>query len=281
MDVNAAIEKAVTEKMEQVKGQIIKQTLEEDHDYIMFKLHKIFGANYKHIENVLKKYNGDYATENEEVLNILTKMMDDVEEAVTGKKVEKTCKCDGTCTECTCKKTEEEEEIPDRLHLIEVIADGEKRITIPYDAFFDAGLNEKTVKILKERDEDTNTFYIVGKDFEEDEDLFEVISERYVKKHLRIGVGKLLNVIPGDYVGIDVYKGQLVVYVAGEKLEDDPTTTDVEEDEVEKKKEELAERGAAALVKLLNALGFKTGNVEEIANKQGPNFKFKAFKIDI
>lgn len=269
MDVNAAINKAVEEKMEQIKGQIINQTLDEDHDYIMFKLHKIFGETYKHLENYLIK---EFGYADDKILNIVTDMMDDVEEAITGKKVEKTCECDGTCTECTCKKTEEE--IPNRLHLIEVITDGEKRITIPYDAFFDAGLNEKTVKILKERDEDTNTFYIVGEDFEEDEDLFEVVSERYVKKHLRIGVGKLLNVIPGDYVGIDVYEGQLVVYVADEKLEDD-----VEEEE--ETTQTQAERTTDAIQNIFEKLGIKVKNVKEIANKEGKNFKFKAFKIDI
>lgn len=279
MDINAAIEKAVEEKMEQVKGQIIKQTLEEDHDFIMFKLHKIFGETYKHLENYLIK---EFGYADDKILDIVANMMDDVEETVTGKEVEKTCECDGTCTECACGKeaVDEEEVNEDRKSVTEVITDGEKRITIPYDAFVDAGLAGRTVKILKECD-GVGTFYIVPCDFEFNENIYELVAQRAVFKTLRIGVGKLLNAVPGDYIGIDAYDGQLVVYDTDGNIEDDPTATDVEEDEVEKKKNELAERGAAALMKLLNALGFKAGNIEEIANKQGPNFKFKAYKIKI
>lgn len=270
MDFNAAVKRAVEEK----KTELINQTLKEDHDYIMFKLSKIFGKTYGHLDNYLKK-TCLYQDEYKKILNIITDMMDDIEETVTGKKVEKTCNCDGTCGKCACK-----EEDDNRLHLIEVITDGEKRITIPYDAFFEAGLNEQTVKILKERD-GVSTFYIVNDTFEFDTDVYELVAKRFIGKTLRIGVGKLLNAIPGDYIGIDVYDGQLVVYNTDGNIEDDPTATDIKEDEVEKKKDELAERGAAALMKLLNALGFKADNIEEIADKQGPNFKFKAYKIKI
>lgn len=266
MDFNTAVKRAVEEK----KTELINQTLKEDHDYIMFKLSKIFGKTYGHLDNYLKK-TCLYQDEYKKILNIITDMMDEVEETVTGKKM---CECDGTCGKCACKEED------DRLHLIEVIADGEKRITIPYDAFADAGLAGHTVKILKERD-GVGTFYIVDDTFEFDTDVYELVAKRAVFKTLRIGVGKLLNAVPGDYVGIDVYDGQLVVYNTDGNIEDDPTATDIKEDEVEKKKDELAERGAAALMKLLNALGFKAGNIEEIADKQGPNFKFKAYKIKI
>ena len=133
MDVNDAINKAVEEKMEQIKGQIIKQTLDEDHDYIMFKLHKIFGETYGHLDNYLKK-TCLYQDEYKKILNIITDMMDGVEEAVTG---EKKCNCDGTCTECTCNKEEVVEEEPDRIMLEEIPVDKQKRITISYNTLYD------------------------------------------------------------------------------------------------------------------------------------------------
>lgn len=243
----------------------INNAVNEERDYIMFKLHKLFGGVHAHLENVCDKYLVDEQTTNK-ILTIVEELMDGTEEAVTGKKVE--------------KPTTATEDEPDRLHVLEVITDGEKRITIPYDAFFDAGLTEQTVKICRERVKDTNTFYIVGDNFDVDLCDYEVVAKRYVEKNLRISVGKLLNAIPGNYVGIDVYEGQLVIYNTDGSIEDDPTTTEVVEDEVDKK-DELTERGAAAFVKLLEALGFKTENIEEIANKQGPNFKLRAYKIKI
>ena len=78
MDLNAMVKRAVEEE----KEELINQTLKEDHDYIMYQMKKLFGGTYKHIENVLKKYNGDYSTESEEVLNILATMMDNIEEAI-------------------------------------------------------------------------------------------------------------------------------------------------------------------------------------------------------
>ena len=239
MDFNAYVDKAIKSGIEAGKDQLIKQTLKEDHDYIMFKLHKIFGASYKHIENVLKKYNGDYATETEEVLNILTTMMDDVEEAVTS---EKKCNCDGTCKECKCKKEVVEEDELDRIMLEEIPVDKSKRITISYNTLHEAGLEaDRELTVLKSK-EDENVFYIVNEFFDYDTNRIEFVKTIYHNESteaLRIGVGKLLNVKYGDIVSVDVYDRQLVIYNTGSNVEDmtEGKTDEPEEEEVITNKE--------------------------------------------
>lgn len=226
MDFNAYVDKAIKSGIEAGKDQLIKQTLEEDHDYIMFKLHKIFGASYKHIENVLKKYNGDYATENEEVLNILANMMDDVEEAVTGKEVIKVSK-------------EEEEDEPDRIMLEEVPVDNQKRITISWSTMNEAKLTKHNELYVLKSKEDDNMFYIVDEDFNYDTNRLEYIKSvfHYGFDALRMGIGSLLNVKYGDIVGVDVYDGQLVIYNTGSNVED--LTEDEMEEEPEEETEEV------------------------------------------
>lgn len=229
MDMNAYVENAIKGGIEAKKDELIKQTLEEDHDYIMFKLHKIFGETYGHLENYLKK-TCLYQDESKKILNIITDMMDGVEEAVTG---EKKCNCDGTCKECKCGKEEVEEE-PDRIMLEEIPVDKQKRITISYNTLYEAGLDaENRLFVLKSK-EDKDVFYIVNEFFNWDENRLDLAKIVYNNENtaVRLSIGKLLDVKAGDIVGVDVYDRQLVIYTTGSNVED------LTEDEVEEEPEE-------------------------------------------
>lgn len=228
MDLNTYVDKAIKSGIEAGKDQLIKQTLEEDHDYIMFQLHKIFGKTYGHLDSYLKK-TCLYQDEYKKILNIITDMMDDVEEAVTGKK----CDCDGTCTECTCKKVKEDDE-PDRIMLEEIPVDKQKRITISYNTLYEAGLDaEDRLFVLKSK-EDEDVFYIVNEFFNWDENRLDLAKIVYNNENtaVRLSIGKLLDVKAGDIVGVDVYDRQLVIYTTGSNVED------LTEDKVEEEPEE-------------------------------------------
>lgn len=214
MDFNAYVDKAIKSGIEAGKDQLIKQTLKEDHDYIMFKLHKIFGETYGHLDNFLKT-TGLFQDEYKKILNIVTDMMNQVEETVTGEKAEG---LDTTTVENTI-----EEEDPDRIMLEEIPVDKQKRITISYNTLYEAGLDsEEQLFVLKSK-EDENVFYVVNEFFNWDTnrlDLVKTISRNESTEALRISIGKLLDVKYGDIVGVDVYDHQLVIYNTGSNVND-------------------------------------------------------------
>lgn len=225
MDMNAYVENAIKGGIEAKKDELIKQTLKEDHDFIMFKLHKIFGETYGHLDNYLKK-TCLYQDESEKILNILTDMMNDVEEAVTGKKVEEPV--EGK------ELVENEEDELDRIMLEEVPVDKQKRITIAYNTLYEAGLDaEDRLFVLKSKDDD-DVFYIVNEFFNWDENRLDLAKIVYNNENtaVRLSIGKLLDVKAGDIVGVDVYDRQLVIYNTGSNVED------LTEDEVEEEPEE-------------------------------------------
>lgn len=218
MDFNAYVANAIKSGIEAGKDQLIKQTLKEDHDYIMFKLHKIFGGAYTHIENILNDFTL-LPEKREKVLSILATMMDDTEETITR---EKKCDCDGTCEECKCgKETKEEKEDPDRIMLEEIPVDKQKRITISYNTLYEAGLDaEDRLFVLKSKEDDT--IYIVNEFFDWDENRLDLAKIVYNNENtaVRLSIGKLLDVKYGDIVGVDVYDRQLVIYNTGSNVSD-------------------------------------------------------------
>ena len=275
MNLNAAVEKAVNEGIEAKKDALIKQTLEEDHDYIMFKLHKIFGETYGHLDNYLKK-TCLYQDESKKILNIITDMMDDVEETVTGKKK---CNCDGTCEECKCNKAEEEEEDPDLIMLEEIPVDKSKRITISYNTLHEAKLTEHNELYVLKSKEDDNVFYIVDEDFNYDTNRLEYIKSvfHYGFDALRFGIGSLLDVKYGDIVGVDVYDGQLVIYNTGSNVEDlneekveEVTPEDIEVEAVE-------EEDKPSVIDLINQINEK---IKQDKLKKEPWF-IQHYRIEI
>lgn len=155
-------------------------------------------------------------------------------------------------------------------NVTEVIVDREGRIRIPKDVLDKIDLPlEGTVKILK--DKKTNSIYITNESYYDHKKTF-IKYRDLTDGAFRIGIANLLNVKEGDVVGIEVGEDYLV-------LSNTNTNNNIANNK--NSKADLAERGAAAIEKLLNALGFKVSNIEEIANKQGPNFKLRAYKIKI
>lgn len=199
MDFNAVFNRAVESAINAKKDELIKQTLEEDHNYINFQLEKLFGATYNHIGNVLAKYNVDVNVL-EKILNLLNDVFDSAKVAVTGKKVEKSV--EGKVAQVE----EEEEEFEDEGGENEVLTDddelvtvdGEGRITIPARVFdkTDFPLYGKA-KILGDED----GLYIVKENVFDHKKEF-IKYRDLTNSSFRIGVANLLNVEPGDTVKV-------------------------------------------------------------------------------
>lgn len=256
MDLNAIVAQAIEEGIAKQKDELIHQTLEEERTHIMDNLKKQFGGVYAHLENVCEKYNVDEQTTNK-ILNIVNDFMNFVEETVTDKKIE-----------CISGNNGYE---PERNRVVEVIADREGRITIPADALEEAGL-VGVVQILKERDEDNNTIYIVGDQFlDYDREIYELIAERGFDNSLRISVAKLCGAKAGDVIGIDVYDNQLIVYNTDNNVNDEPPVQE------NTKKDMTVEE---VLKKLTDT--FKTARTEADLEKLNELFPFlKIYRITI
>lgn len=269
MDFNAIINAAIKSAVEAQKDELIKQTLKEDHDYIMFKVNKIFRGVIAHLDNICIKYNVDEQTVTK-IAYVFVDLQKEIEEAITGKKIEKPVEEDigldagkinwtegldelekrimkanaeeakrnwDKCREDNEEEEEEiEEEVDDELiEYQEIPTDKQKRITISFDTLYEAGMwQEEIFKILKSK-EDDNVFYIVDMNFSYDINKFEFIKniEYSNKKAIRIGIGKLLNVKYGDVIGVDVYKGQIMIFNTNSNVNDFDKQIEEKEEKVE------------------------------------------------
>lgn len=268
MDFNAIINAAIRSAVEAQKDELIKKTLDEDHNFIMYKLEKIFDEAQKQFKKSLKNVKN-----NKKILDIVTNMKNQIEEAVTGNKVEEPVEeedddenrgpgwykdqdgnwdWDRDAAESASyaedmyagygeedDTSEAVEETDDELiEYQEIPVDKQKRITISFDTLYEARMwQEDVFKILKSK-EDDNVFYIVNMNFSYDINKFEFIKniEYSGKKAIRIGIGKLLDVKYGDIIGVDVYREQIMIFNTNSNVEDFD-----KQEEVVKQEEQITE----------------------------------------
>lgn len=256
------IEKAIAAKEQEIKDLVLKN----DHDAIKALLNKKIGV---YSDNLIKLF-GAYKVKGaaaDAIYNHLYNFYKEATAAVDGKD-----KHIPFITPTVAAEEKGEEAPVGRKFVKEVIVDGEGRIRVTKDVLDGTDFPlEGTILILRKIGT-IGTIYIVPEDFNYDTNKYELVKERELtESSFRIGVGKLLDVVPGMIVGIDVYEDQLVLY----------NTDAYHQDTVSTKETKKTNDTVNEIKNAFKKLGINVKNITELTNKKGDGFVLKAFAIDI